>query len=268
MPILAGLLLVASHLCAAAEVRRDPKLPACRPGSCSLVADLRGEIDNASADEFIRLDNETRHEAAAKRMSVTRGIIYLDSPGGSVNAAVTIGRYLRARSFVAAVRPEAKCLSACVLVLAGAPSRGINSEAKVGIHRPYLEVPQQKVSPDAIRVLYQQMLQDIRSYFHEMNVSEQLADAMLRVEPENMRLLNKDELESYGLTPRDPVDKEVEEAKEAQRLGVSRAEYMRRLGLMDRACGSLPLDTQQQMEQWNACITTIYNTGVVPKAAR
>ena len=246
------LLLVVSHLCAVAEVSRDPKLPICRPGSCSLIAHVRGEIDKATVDELMRLDNETRLQASTKKMPVTKAIIYLDSPGGSVSAAVALGRHFRSQRFLAVVPADAKCLSACVLVLAGATNRGIYPDAKVGIHRPYLEVPQQQISRDAISALYQRMLQDIRSYFREMNVSEQLADAMLRVEPENMRLLNKTELESYGLTQRDPIDREVEELKAAQQLGVSRIEYMRRMNLIDRACGPLPLLEGAQFEQWNA----------------
>jgi hypothetical protein len=43
------------------------------------------------------------------------------------------------------------------------------------------------------------MLQDIRSYFREMNVLEQLADAMLCIEPEDLKLLTKTELDTYGL---------------------------------------------------------------------
>jgi hypothetical protein len=50
-----------------------------------------------------------------------------------------------------------------------------------------------------VKERYQQMLQHIRSYFREMNVSEQLADAMLRIEPDKVRLLN-------DAAPRDTFD--------------------------------------------------------------
>ncbi len=56
---------------------------------------------------------------------------------------------------------------------------------------------------------YQRMLQDIRSYFREMNVSEQLADAILRVAPKNIRFLDYDALRLYGLTAVDPVEQET-----------------------------------------------------------
>jgi hypothetical protein len=37
------------------------------------------------------------------------------------------------------------------------------------------------------------MLQDIRMYFPEMNVAEGLADAMLRIPPEEVRFLTEEE---------------------------------------------------------------------------
>jgi hypothetical protein len=97
-------------------------------------------------------------------------------------------------------------------------------------------VPQREISLEVVRLLYARMLQDIRSYFREMNVLEQLADAMLRIEPEDLRLLTKTELDAYGLTQQDPIDKELEQLKAAQQLGVTRAEYMRRMQLIDRTC--------------------------------
>jgi hypothetical protein len=77
------------------------------------------------------------------------------------------------------------CNSACVLLFAAGVHRSFNDHAsKLGIHRPYLEVPAQDISPDAVKNGYRQMLRSVRDYLREMNVSEQLADAMFRVEPE------------------------------------------------------------------------------------
>src|SRR5207248_1709343 len=68
------------------------------------------------------------------------------------------------------------------------------------------------------------------------NVAEQLADAMLRIEPENMRILNGAALVNFGLTPEDPAWREMKELKTAQGLGLDRAEYMRRKALAIRSC--------------------------------
>jgi hypothetical protein len=61
----------------------------------------------------------------------------LDSPGGSVDAAIEIGRLLRERSADANVPRDMACVSACVLVLVGGKAREI--EGRLGIHRPYLD---------------------------------------------------------------------------------------------------------------------------------
>jgi hypothetical protein len=109
------------------------------------------------------------------------------------------------------------------------------------------------------------MLQDIRSYFREMNVSEQLADAMLRIEPDKVRLLDHDELDSYGLTDSDPIDQETQDLADAQSLGVSRQEYLRRKSLTERECPKrLDLIYQKPAEtlaRWEQCYEAIMKTG-------
>jgi len=60
---------------------------------------------------------------------------------------------------------------------AGAAARfGYDRLARVGIHQPYFQVPSQKINADTVRKDYNTMLQDIRAYLREMNVSERLAD--------------------------------------------------------------------------------------------
>jgi hypothetical protein len=63
------------------------------------------------------------------------------------------------------------------------------------------------------------MLQDIRSYFREIMFPSNLADAMLRIEPDKVRLLNDAALVSYGLTSTDPIEQETEDLEDAQYWG-------------------------------------------------
>jgi hypothetical protein len=102
---------------------------------------------------------------------------------------------------------------------------------RIGIHRPYYEVPKGEITADKITEQFQTMLKELRAYFHEMNVNEQLADTMLRIEPERMRVLNHAELNRYGLTTEDPIAREINELKTAQKYGLSRQEYMSRKAL-------------------------------------
>jgi hypothetical protein len=69
-----------------------------------------------------------------------------------------------------------------------------------------------------------------------MNVSEQLADDMLRVEPAKMRLLDDAALDSYRLTQFDPIEQETMDLEDVQFWGLDRQTYMRRRSLSERTC--------------------------------
>jgi hypothetical protein len=95
-----------------------------------------------------------------------------------------------------------------------------------------------EISSDKIGESFKSTLQELRAYFREMNVNEQLADAMLRIDPEHTRVLNYTELNHFGLTEIDPIATELEELRAAKNLGISRHEYMRRKALAQGRCFS------------------------------
>jgi hypothetical protein len=78
---------------------------------------------------------------------------------------------------------RAVCISACVFILAGAVEREIGQLGTLGIHRPYFPTTPGSITTDQVKSDYKAMLQGIRAYLHEMNVSERLADDMLATEP-------------------------------------------------------------------------------------
>jgi hypothetical protein len=207
-----------------------------RTRACQLRASLVGAIVPQDAARLSQAIQEIHRQAAAAKWDVDPPYLKLDTPGGDVTVAMTIGRLLRQEQAYVHIERDAKCLSACVLILAGAVNREM--QGAVGIHRPYFEVPAGPIAADKINEVYQDMLQKMHLYFREMNVSEQLADAMLRIEPEDMHVLNAASLNNYGLVPKDPVAKETSEIKKAKRLGLIRAEYMRRKELASTICGN------------------------------
>jgi hypothetical protein len=87
-----------------------------------------------------------------------------------------------------------------------------------------------------VKAIYGKMLPDLRAFFREMNVVEGMADAMLLINPEKIRLLSKAELDNYGLTDTDPIWEEAFELREAQRYGLNRQEYMRRIAYAESIC--------------------------------
>jgi ATP-dependent protease ClpP protease subunit len=213
-----------------------PYGPACNASirACELHVSILGEISDEDLVELKLLVDRTQREAEVKKWELDPPFVYLDTQGGSVLAAMAIGRLLRKEQAFVQVEPRAVCYSACVLVLVGAVSRDM--QGKIGIHRPYYEVPKGDISPEKLRGQFQKMLEDLRAYFREMNVNEQLADTMLRIGPEHMRVLNYAELNRYGLTNEDPVAREIKELKTAQKYGLSRQEYMRRKAIGGSRC--------------------------------
>lgn len=174
-------------------------------------------------------------------------LIELDSLGGSVSAAIAIGKEIReANPFVVKVSESAYCVSACVLILAGAVTR--NVKGLVGIHRPYLDddkaytVSKQKQS-------YSEMEKSIKDYLSSVNVPTSLYDAMFRIPPEKVRYLTITELQEYNLNEDDPYYKEAKDAKNAKELGLSKSEYKRRNSICENS---------QSNEEANNCFSRLF----------
>ncbi|MDO9489850.1 MAG: hypothetical protein Q7J32_15860 [Sphingomonadaceae bacterium] len=201
---------------------------------------LIGTIDDAMTKQLVGLFNEFERRIDPKIQpgGLVHAEIRLNSAGGSVGAAMEIGRFLRKHRMRAVVRPSSICVSACVLIYAGAVTRfGHFNSGRIGIHQPYLDFSvQEKVDPKAMKKAYGSMLRDMKAYLHEVNVSEQLADEMLKVPPTSVRYLSNVEQDQLGLVIIDPVENEISDLEQAHKLGISRAELMRRQVLLMKEC--------------------------------
>jgi hypothetical protein len=216
---------------------------------CYLEIDLIGKIDQSTVTAVQRLIDEAHKQAGGKELRGSR--IHLNSSGGGVASALAIGRLVRKERMIGAVYYGDACVSACVLVLAGAVVRIFE---EVGIHRPYLEALPQGVSSEKFKDMYSKILEEVRAYLREMNTSDQLAGAMFRIEPDRIRLLSASAAEGYGLAKYDPVDKELSDLEQTKRWGLDRSEYMRRSRLADSVC-------DQFHGRWLECFNSIMKTG-------
>lgn len=107
-------------------------------------ATLRGPIAFTLEPAGVLLARGTIDEGAAERLEAelaARGeyvaTVALDSPGGTLEAAMAMARLLRERGLNAVVRDGAICASSCPLVLAGGVARGAGREAAIGVHQFY-----------------------------------------------------------------------------------------------------------------------------------
>jgi hypothetical protein len=230
----------------------------CSGRSVGISIDIEGEIDETTAESVGKLFGEM-HE---KEKKIASGVpcddsaahhnppdfsaygthFGINSRGGSVPAAMAIGRMFRRES--AWITVSGKCYSACVFVLAGAIDRQVGQSGQVGIHRPYMQTtPENPIDAGQVKQAYSRTLQDMRSYLREMNVSPRLADDMLATEPEHNHILTETELRTYRLIGVDPaeqqkraIQKEAADVNEANHLGLDRREYTRRKMLGETIC--------------------------------
>jgi hypothetical protein len=222
---------------------------------CSFIINFVGEISSTSANEIAALINQKREWNGSKQLII-------DSPGGNVDASMAIGRLLRRNRMAILVANgdfgEGQCVSACIMIYAGAVSR--LHRGKIGIHRPYLNQPisAQLQAPDKLRSDYEQMLQTMRTYLRDMNVSERLAEDMLKIAPADVRYLSDDDLNSYGLVWKDPIEQETIDLQEAQSMGLDRREYIRRQALQKAKCGTLQ---QIKVDDLVACRQRVMQSG-------
>jgi hypothetical protein len=147
----------------------------------------------------------------------------LDTLGGSVDAALEIGRCVREKEINVMVLPNATCASSCVFILAGGVTRHV--DGKVGIHRPYIGSLNVPVTADYVKQASVATKELLRGYFLEMNISERLADDMMMIPSDKMVWLDRREIAVYGLGEDDPVIKETQTLKATQKYGLSRTEY-------------------------------------------
>lgn len=218
---------------------------------------ISGAINAETAAEFSGLIDNLKAQASLqhKRLFLLNRKVDLNSLGGSISDAIKIGRIMRKERLTASVKTANECTSACVLIDAGAVKR-LNF-GKIGIHQPYFLVPNEAVQPDAVGHSYSIMLKQIRSYLNEMNVSESLADEMLKILPSDVKYLTHDQQEQFGITFTDPVEREIYALQEAKTLNIDRAEYNRRQALWRQSCPIEDPDFQH-------CATEAIKSGKVP----
>lgn len=158
---------------------------------------------------------------------------YLDSTGGDVASSLQIGRFLRKSDALATVWGDAKCLSACVYILAGAPHRAVGGV--VGIHRPY-DPNGKETSEVAQKQKYKNLGTEIMAYLQEMNIPENLYEDSLFISPERIKILTQSDLQRYGLSEDDPYTNEADAAKKAKNLNLTRQQYAKLSARANQKC--------------------------------
>ncbi len=173
----------------------------------------------------------------ALRSLLARGCaqLGLNSGGGSVAVALSMGRIIRASEVPVVVGDHGFCASACVFLYAGGVSRAPYGPIK--IHRPYL--PRAASTVAETRQTYRRLETEVKTFLREMNVKEDLFDQMMRIAPEDAEVLTLEHMESIGLGLEDPVYLEHIDNKRAQDRGFSKTEWLSRKKHARGLCGDI-----------------------------
>lgn len=179
----------------------------------SIILSIEGQIKPSDYALFIQKSNGSKNL-----------IVKLNSTGGSLEAAIKIGRNLRKKSASAFMYNGSTCASACVFVLMGAPIRFVESDAKVIIHRFY-EPNDITINLNDQKKKYKKIEIVVSNYLNEMNIPISLLDEMVSVSSTSFRVLNSDELAKFRLNKYDPYYEEAMQAIEAKKYGITKQEY-------------------------------------------
>ncbi|HEX7374665.1 MAG TPA: hypothetical protein VF277_06795 [Steroidobacteraceae bacterium] len=145
----------------------------------------------------------SRLERFLDRRDVAGAVVYLNSPGGSLTAAMELGRILRAAKFEAHVGARAAdtgklvaavCYGACPFALAGGVKRQLEPGSVLGVHRAENRIPE----PDEDAVQRRARFASL-NYLAEMGIDAALIDLMETVPYDTIRPLSDDEARRVGL---------------------------------------------------------------------
>ncbi|TMM55081.1 hypothetical protein [Sulfitobacter sabulilitoris] len=185
--------------------RPDRERPGGRPMPATPLPD-RLTLGPLSQDGTIRVQgtiapgDAPRIGTQLERMDPAPKTLVLNSPGGSVQDALALGRAVRAAGYATAMDPGDICYSACPYLLAGGTARDIPDDASVGVHQHYFG--ESTILPAFVAVEDIQRGQgDVMGYLDEMGIDPLVMRHALTTPPDEIYLLLPEELVRYGFSP-------------------------------------------------------------------
>lgn len=171
-----------------------------------------GEIIEGDASKLERLLDLGKVESR---------IVVLDSPGGDLLEAMSLGRSLRFFGFTTFLHSEAKCFSACAYAFLGGEYRVALPGAQIGVHQ---------FSGGADGIKDQSATQSISGivigYLNDMGISAKVAEKAMVTPPHEMHIFDELEAADFGLL-KEPGTRSFP-YREAERAGITEADWLRR----------------------------------------
>ena len=131
--------------------------------------------------------------------------VVLNSPGGSVADALTMGRLVRERKFATEVETGKYCASSCPLLFAGGVERRAGDKAVIGVHQVAALRSVVSSSPRDEMSVAQNISARCQRYLGDMGVSLQVWVHAMETPHDKLFVFKPDELKSLNMVTAAPA---------------------------------------------------------------
>jgi hypothetical protein len=125
--------------------------------------------------------------------------VVLNSPGGSVADALTMGRLIREKKFATEVEAGKYCASSCPLVFAGGAERRAGDKAVIGVHQVAAVSSAMSALPRDEMSMAQKISARCQRYLSDMGISLQVWVHAMETPHEKLFVFKPDELKSLNM---------------------------------------------------------------------
>lgn len=185
---------------------------------CAVVGiAFTGEINITAVQQLsLAIDVYKSRPTRREDSQLGRDVLYINSPGGLIAAAMEIGFMVSKAELAVAVLEN--CESACLFVYAAGTTRaGID---RIGIHRPFAkDIPTEDLTYSEYLQYYDGLTDRMKVYLKRFGVSPAVVDRMNAVPSDKMVYLTSAEAESLGLGGKNIAHWEYMKAKITQICG-------------------------------------------------
>jgi hypothetical protein len=133
----------------------------------------------------------------AKRGDYIKTVV-LNSPGGSVSDALTMGRLIREKKFATEVEAGKYCASSCPLVLAGGLERRAGDKAVIGVHQ-VAALGSASAAPRDEMDVAQRISARCQRYLGDMGINLQVWVHAMETPHDKLFIFKPDELKSLNI---------------------------------------------------------------------
>jgi hypothetical protein len=131
--------------------------------------------------------------------------VVLNSPGGSVDDALAMGRLIREKKFATEVEAGRYCASSCPLVFAGGIERNAGEKAAIGVHQVVTVTNAPNLRARDEVAIAQNVSARVQRYLGDMGVNLQVWVHAMETPHDQLFVFKPDELKSLNLVTAAPV---------------------------------------------------------------